>query len=85
MLTVYATSWCPHSRKMIRFLTSNHIDFIYRDIEHQPQDVVQPVIDANGGQGWIVPTLEYKGKWRPGKVFNESEVRQDLDKWGLIH
>ena len=84
MLTVYATSWCPHCRKLIHFLTSNHIDFIYRDMERQPKDVVQQVIDANGGRDWVVPTLEFRGQWRSGRIFDETEVKQDLNKWGLI-
>jgi mycoredoxin len=84
MLTVYAVSWCPHCKRLVHFLTENHIDFIYRDIEHQPREIVQQVIAANGGQDWVVPTLEYNGKWRPGKTHNESELRTDLGKWGLL-
>jgi mycoredoxin len=84
MLTVYSVSWCPHCKKLIRFLTDNHIDFIYRDVEHQPADVVKKVIDANGGRDWVVPTLEYNGEWIPGKRFDESSVHKDLSKWGLV-
>jgi mycoredoxin len=84
MLTVYSVSWCPHCKKMVRFLTDNHIDFIYRDIEHQPADIVQKVIEANGGRDWVVPTLEYNGKWIPGRQFDESSIYKGLSKWGLI-
>jgi mycoredoxin len=83
MLTVYSVSWCPHCKQLIRFLTDHHIDFNYRDVEHQPEEVVRKVIDANGGRDWVVPTLEYNGKWREGKRFNEQEVRSDLEKWGI--
>ena len=84
MLTIYSTSWCPHCKKAVRFLTENHIDFVYRDIEKQKEDVVQKVIDANGGHDWVVPTFELDGKWRRGKAFNENELREDLKSWGVI-
>lgn len=84
MLKVYATNWCPHSKRMVRFLMDNHIDFEYRDIEHQPEDIVQQVVDANGGRDWAVPTLEFEGKWRPGKPHDAQAVRADLKKMGII-
>ena len=84
MLTVYSVSWCPHCKKTIRFLMENHIDFIYKDVEHQPQDVVQKVIEANGGRSWVVPTLEFNGSWRRGKAFDEGELRTDLKSMGVI-
>ena len=75
MLTVYSTSWCPHCKKAIRFLMENHVDFVYKDIEKQPDDVVQPVIEANGGRGWVVkPTAkQIKKFFKPGK-WNEMTV-----------
>jgi mycoredoxin len=84
MLNVYATNWCPHSKRMVRFLMDNHIDFVYRDIEHQSKEIVKQVIDANGGRDWVVPTLEFKSKWRPGKTHNDNEIREDLKKMGVI-
>lgn len=84
MLTVYSTSWCPHCKKAIRFLMENHVDFVYKDIEKQPDDVVQPVIEANGGRGWVVPTMEYKGEWRRGKAHNDDQIKKDLQAWGIL-
>jgi len=84
MLTVYSVSWCPHCKKTTRFLMDNHVDFIYKDVEKQPQDVVQQVIEANGGRDWVVPTLEYKNQWRKGTRFDETELRKDLETWGLL-
>ncbi|MBN1779770.1 glutaredoxin family protein [bacterium] len=83
MLTVYSVSWCPHCKKTVRFLTDNHIDFIYKDVEKQPGHIVRQVIDANGGHDWVVPTLEYNGQWRPGKRFDEDELKTDLKNWGI--
>ena len=83
MLNVYAAKWCPHCTQTTRYLEENNIKFAYFEIESQPDDVVQQVIDANGGDDWVVPTLEYQGRWRPGKVFNEHELKSDLEKFGI--
>lgn len=84
MLTVYSVSWCPHCKKTIRFLMNNQIDFAYRDIERQLPDVVKQVIEANGGQDWVVPTLSFQNQWRAGKRFDENELRKDLSEWGVL-
>lgn len=84
MLTLYAAKWCPHCTKTVDYLKKNKVLFNYIEIEEQPQEIVQKVIEANGGDDWVVPTLEYKGKWREGKVFNELELHFDLKKLGII-
>ena len=83
-VNVYAAKWCPHCRQTIEFLNQHNIEIDYFEIEEQPEEVVQKVIDANGGFDWVVPTLEYQGKWRPGKVFNEEELKADLLEMGII-
>jgi len=84
MLNVYAASWCPHCRKAVEFLKEKQIDFNYIEIEAQPEAVVQQVIDANGGKDWVVPTLEYNGKWLKGKMFDAEGLTQDLIALGVI-
>ena len=84
MLTVYSVSWCPHCKKTTRWLMDNHVNFKYIDVEHQSEDVVKPVIDANGGKDWVVPTMEFNGKWRPGKRFDEEELKKDLNEMGVL-
>ena len=54
------------------------------DIEKQPKNIVDKVIEVNGGDDWVVPTLEYKGKWRPGQIFDAKKLESDLRDWGLI-
>jgi mycoredoxin len=83
MLKVYAAGWCPHCVKTIDFLKSNHIEFDYIDIEKQPKQVVDLIVEVNGGVDWVVPTLEFNGQWREGKVFNENELVTDLKEMGL--
>lgn len=83
MLKVYAAKWCPHCVETVNYLKRNKIDFQYIDIETQPQEVVKKVIEVNGGEDWVVPTLEYQGNWREGKFFNERELLADLTGLGI--
>jgi mycoredoxin len=83
MLNMYAARWCSHCRKTEEYLKKNKIEFNYIDIEIQPDEVVRKVIEINGGFDWVVPTLEFNGKWREGKVFNEAEIAIDLRNMGI--
>ncbi len=84
MLKVYYWDICPHCHKAMDFLRSHKIPFEALDIEKQPGDVVKKVVDVNGGEDWVVPTMEYRGKWRPGQVFNADKLERDLRSWGLM-
>jgi len=68
----------------MEFLKDHKIPFEALDIETQPQDVVKKVIDVNGGEDWVVPTMEYKGQWRAGQVFDAAKLEKDLRAWGLM-
>jgi len=84
MLNIYAAKWCPHCTKAVDYLKKNKIAFHYIEIEEQSEDMIQKVIEVNGGDDWVVPTLEFNGKWREGKVFNELELHFDLKRLGVI-
>lgn len=84
MLKVFYWSICPHCKKTMDFLQSHNIQFEALDIEKQPPNILKQVVDANGGEDWVVPTLEYKGQWRSGEFFNEKKLAADLHKWGLM-
>lgn len=83
MLKVYAAKWCPHCTQTVRYLKDRKIEFEYIEIEEQTDDIIQKIVDVNGGDDWVVPTLEFNGKWREGKVFNEFGLHADLKKLGL--
>ena len=83
MLKVYAAKWCPHCTKTIEYLKKNKIEFQYFEIEKQSENTIQKIIKVNGGDDWVVPTLEFNGKWRKGKIYNEKELCSDLKKLGL--
>ncbi len=84
MLNVYAALWCPHCQMAKEYLEEKGIQFNYIDIEKQPQDVVKKVVDVNGGLDWVVPTLEYRGTWREGRIFDADELESDLKRMGVI-
>jgi len=84
MLNVYSAAWCHHCTKTIEFLKAHHIEMNIIEIEKQPEDIVKKVIDVNGGFDWVVPTLEFNGQWRPGKVFNADHLKKDLQKMGVM-
>lgn len=84
MLIVYSTFWCTHCVKTENYLKDRNIKFKSVNIETAPKEVVQQVIEANGGVDWVVPTLEFNGTWRPGKVFKPAELEKDLKEMGVI-
>ena len=84
MLKVYAWNVCPHCRRTVEWLKAHEVPYEYLEIEEQPPEVVRKVVEVNGGDDWVVPTLEYNGNWRPGKVFDAAELEADLRAWGVI-
>jgi mycoredoxin len=84
MLNVYAAAWCPHCQRTVKYLEENDIRLNYIEIEEQSDDIIQKIVDVNGGLDWVVPTLEYQGKWRPGKVFNAEMLESDLQEMGVV-
>jgi len=84
MLKVYAAGWCPHCVRTVEYLKQNRIEFDYIDIEKQTGHVVDKIVEVNGGVEWVVPTLEYNGRWREGKAYDEMELAADLKELGLV-
>ena len=84
ILNVYAANWCPHCQRTVEFLKEQGIDFNYIEIEEQSEELINRIIEVNGGDDWVVPTLEYDGQWRPGKVFNADDLKIDLQNMGAI-
>ena len=83
-LKVYYWSVCPHCHAAMEWLKRKGIPFEAIDIETAPQETVDEVIRVNGGEDWVVPTMEYNGKWRPGEVFDEARLESDMRAWGLL-
>ena len=84
MLKVYYWDVCPHCHRAMEFLKKNNVPFEALDIEKQPEKIVKKVVEVNGGDDWVVPTMEYNGQWRPGQVCNAKKLEADLKAWGLM-
>jgi len=84
MLKVYGWKICPHTIAAVEWLKAHRIPFAYLEVEEQPEAVVRKVVEVNGGDDWVVPTLEFNGKWRPGEVFNAEKFEKDLKKLGVL-
>ncbi len=83
MLKVYGWYACPHCLQAVEWLKKNNIPFEYYEMDDQPLEVVNLITRINGGDDWVVPTLEYNGKWRPGEVFDADKFRRDLIVLGV--
>lgn len=83
-LKVYYWSVCPHCHAAMDWLRRKGIPFEAVDIETAPKEVVDEVIRVNGGDDWVVPTMEYGGKWRPGEIFDPDRLENDMKSWGLL-
>jgi hypothetical protein len=57
---------CKNSCKdcTMEWLKQHKIPFEAIDIETAPPEVVDEVIAVNGGDDWVVPTMEYGEMWR---------------------
>lgn len=69
MLNVYAWSVCPHCHRTIEWLKEHRIPFNYLEIEEQPKDVIQKVIDVNGGDDWVFQLWNTTDNGVPGTGF----------------
>ena len=83
MLKVYGAQWCPHCVKTVAYLQKHDVEFEYINMDTIDPVMEQKVIDVNGGDDWVIPTLEFNGKWREGKKFNAKQLTQDLIDLGV--
>ncbi len=84
MLKLYGAKWCPHCTRTAQFLQDSGIKFEYLEVEEQSPSVIAKIVEVNGGDDWVVPTLDFNGEWRPGQVFEPEKLEKDLKKMGVI-
>jgi thioredoxin reductase (NADPH) len=58
LLTVYGAAWCPHCKRVKRFLSAHRVAYDYIDIEDHP-DAVDRIKALQGG-AQIIPTVVYR-------------------------
>jgi thioredoxin reductase (NADPH) len=57
-LTVYGAAWCPHCKRVKRFLAAHRVSYTYIDIDADPQAIGRLKQLQAGGQ--IIPTVIYR-------------------------
>ncbi|OHD10979.1 MAG: NrdH-redoxin [Spirochaetes bacterium GWD1_27_9] len=83
MLNLYCATWCPDCKATVAYLNDKKISYNYIDIEKQPEDIVQKVVEVNGGDDWSVPTFENNGKWIGGQNFSKNKIPEYLKEIGI--
>ena len=84
MLKVYGWDVCPHTRDAVARHISHNDPSQYLEIEERPQEVIQNVVYVNFGDDWVVPTLEFNGRWHPGERFDPVKFERVLKDLGVI-
>ncbi len=82
-LKIYTMRGCPHCAHALAFLKQHQIPYTEIDMEHTDPETEAKVIEVNGGYDWVVPTLEYAGKWRRGMVYEEESFSAGLKQLGI--
>ena len=57
IMTVYGAPWCPHCKRVKKFLAANRVRYAYVDIDAEPEAVERLKQLQDGGQ--IIPTVIY--------------------------
>src|SRR6516162_8183460 len=57
VMTVYGAPWCPHCKRVKKFLAAHRVRYTSIDIDAEPQAIERLKELQNGGQ--IIPTVVY--------------------------
>src|SRR5438552_22075 len=57
VMTVYGAPWCPHCKRVKKFLAAHRVRYAFVDIDTDPQAIARLKELQNGGQ--IIPTVIY--------------------------
>jgi thioredoxin reductase (NADPH) len=57
VMTVYGASWCPHCKRVKKFLSAHRVRYANVDVDAQPE-AIERVKELQGG-GQIIPTVVY--------------------------
>src|ERR1700677_1281866 len=57
VMTVYGAAWCPHCKRVKKFLSAHRVRYTNVDIDAHPEDIEKLKELQDGGQ--IIPTVVY--------------------------
>ena len=74
VMTVYGAAWCPHCRRVKKFLAAHRVRYANVDIDADPQ-AIERVKELQGG-GQIIPTVVYPDGTHEVNPSNEALARR---------
>ena len=74
LMTVYGAAWCPHCRRVKKFLASHRVRYRFVDIDSDPLGIERVKELQNGGQ--TIPTVVYADGTFEVNPSNESLARR---------
>src|SRR5579863_7565487 len=57
VMTVYGAPWCPHCKRVKKFLAGHRVQFDYVDIDEQPE-AIERLQQVQGGRQ-IIPMVDF--------------------------
>ena len=73
-MTVYGAAWCPHCRRVKKFLAAHRVRYVNVDIDADPQAIERVKELQNGGQ--TIPTVVYADGTHEVNPSNEALARR---------
>jgi thioredoxin reductase (NADPH) len=74
VMTMYGAAWCPHCRRVKKFLAAHRVRYAYIDVDADPQ-AIERVKELQGG-GQIIPTVLYPDGTHEVNPSNEALARR---------
>jgi thioredoxin reductase (NADPH) len=74
IMTVYGAPWCPHCKRVKKFLSAQKVRYAYVDIDTEPDALEQLKQLQDGGQ--IIPTVIYADGTHEVNPSNEALARR---------
>src|SRR2546421_7930583 len=73
-MTVYGAPWCPHCKRVKKFLAAHRVRYAFVDIDTDPQAIARLKELQDGGQ--IIPTVVYPDGTHEVNPSNEALARR---------
>ena len=74
VMTVYGAPWCPHCKRVKKFLAAHRVRYAFVDIDTDPQAIERIKELQDGGQ--IIPTVVYPDGTHEVNPSNEALARR---------